>query len=689
MAAPFPEISMRKALLFVLPLCLLCIAENPTEAKPIIRAPKAKELADVFFVDRHQRRRLKITPGDIPENAGVAGEHAGNFAARMRILALQPIDIWTLIVADTNGDKDLTDTELEAYFALELAGKAPAPTPAHVAYVARRTGMTKFLSLLESNDSDKDGRLSFAELSLGDSDRERFDSADLNGDDCLDVHEFPGWEAAPMLAQPGPDDPFRCYRHIGSGWTHAVSSVDPKTGKKKLGSGVRTEVIASSAVGAWIASVSVDDRGRVRRDATPQYYRVPFGLGSDSLIFPNPAHRTEKKESFLVGSTTYECVIYAPRHERADYYSPQLPGIAVKYDGDMMLEKLDLVQPKGAANKPAVTVEDDRAAVAAINVFLLCDRNQDGRVTAAEYLAATARYRDEQCKSLGADVRAHVEAWISPYHFVYADTDGEDGLSHAEFEAYRRILERRGSYRTPGSVSRAQVERLVMILAADTLDRFDTNRDGVLTDDDEISGERHSSRRKHSRADLDKDGKITKGELEEFHRARFLARSPQIAAAKEGDTGVHAWKLEDKNLNFELFKKRGRTWTIEVTIGAGGDGASGRFENRILQVDEDGAVVLQRRFNSKGQLLVASKIPVSFNPDFEALLLPPAGAELAGQQSLRAAGKNWKCDHYKVSLPDGTVGEEWISTEFPGLRIKSVEKKGAVELTFELSAFRD
>ncbi|MCB9932545.1 MAG: hypothetical protein H6841_03895 [Planctomycetes bacterium] len=664
---------------------------KPKKAKP----PTPEEWTEAFFAAAHLRpeEHDKVSPGDL-SGKGETGP-AASFGIRR--LTGRSMLTWPIFcAADTNGDMDLTRKELIAFFKLEEKGKAPVPSAADYAYEARVDGVKAFMDGLK-NDQDKDGRLSMSELGLGADAEESFNTADLNGDESLDIHEFPGWYAVGVPSPEG--DPLRLYRYVGSSWTYDFGV--PGAGGALAEEWEVIQVTPNSA----LVQVTTLEEGKPSERFPVLYLRLWFSAGRKAWCLPPSGWTTKAEKESLdlpigkVEATVFEVTQY--RETTTEYYSDSYPGIPVKFmrggygfDGKMYgtLSSISIKEPKSKPKKGEPANEDaaDNAAkLAGVNIFLMMDKDKDGRITAREYLDANKAYRDDQCKGKEAGARAHMEPWISPHHFVFADKDGTEGLSREEFDEYRKRFERRGSYPSPSSISRAELDRLCSVLAEDELDRYDADRDGSLTESDEIAGESGSAYRRFHKADLDADGSITRGELEEHHRARVLARAPDLAAAKESDSGKHDWKLDDKDLNFALFQKVGRRWTIKLTFQDGKQEASGRFENRVLRCDEEGAVVLTRFYGPSGKLVVSAKLAIAFTPEFEALLQPAPNAEKKGEETVKVAGRKWICDVYTMKLEGGVEGEEWMSRDMPGLRLKSSAMKGGRKIAFELTEFKD
>lgn len=603
------------------------------------------------------------------------------------------------LAADTNDNLEMTLVEWEAWLNASLKGQEPEPSGADISYAIRRSGIAEFMSLL-ADDADKDGKLSMTELKLEAADADVFETADLNGDESLDIHEYPGWYGLrSQVVESGtlPDH----MRVAGSMWRYKYPGGPDMFGGKREDRYVEYEIIAASKYNCTIQCLRQDAKGKTQKDGVFHFRVNAYDLSTRG---PNAKYTVGEPEVVSVPGGKFNArKWHYLRDNKRDvnpiwetYVSDELGFLPIKGREDQGAFELIEWKPKklpGAKpdpKAPPVDANDDRSRLTGAAVFGMYDKDVNGKITAKEYLDANAAYRDEQCKNGSADLRAQIEPLISPRHFLFADKDAEAGLSRAEFDEYWARFSKRGSYPAPSTISRADVERLVALLGADDFDRHDTNRDGKITDADEIAGDRQSALRRKIRSDLNKDGEVTRGEIEEKLRADFLNRSPNLQNAAETDSGKHDWKLEDKNLNFSLFQKKGRSWSFSFTTGDKKKPTLvATTENRILMVDADGCVMLTRVRNDKGRVIVAAKLFIAFTPDNEALLAMPDAADLKETRDVSAAGRKWKCDIYKSKLSNGVETEEWVSKDFPGLRVHSEAFKDKRQVSIDLASFKD
>ncbi len=632
-------------------------------------------------------------PSPRPMSTG-AGPLAGYLGGRFAYPSLMEF-----LAADTDDNLEMTLAEWEAWLTASLKGKEPEPSSTDISYAIHRSGVRQFMKQLPG-DTDKDGKLSMEELKLTEADNDVFETADLNGDETLDIHEYPGWYGLRnQIVDSGsiPDH----MRIAGSIWRYKFPGGTDMFGNKSEDRYLEYEVIAASKFNCTVQCQWQDAKGKPVKDRT-QHFR----LNAAELAIHGPLPKDTVGEPEVVSVTAGKFNARKWHYLREGtrdvnpiwetYVSDELGFLPIKGREDQGAFELIEWKPKklpGAKpdpKAPPVNGNDDSSRLTGAAVFIMYDKNVDARITAKEYIDANAAYRDEQCKNGGADLRAQIEPLISPRHFLFADKDDEPGLNRAEFDEYWARFSGRGSYPAPSTISRADVERLVALLGADDFDRHDTNRDGKITDADEIAGDRQSALRRKIQSDLNKDGEVTRGEIEEKLRADFLSRTPNLQNAAETDSGKHDWKLEDKNLNFSLFQKKGRSWSFKFTTGDKKKPTLvATTENRILMVDADGCVMLTRVRNDKGRVIVAAKFFIAFTPDNESLLAMPDAADLKESRDVSAAGRKWKCEVYKSKLQNGVETEEWVCKEFPGLRMHSEAFKDKRQVSIDLATFKD
>jgi len=701
-----------RTLCICLPVAFLLLAITPSpgvvSAKPVQPDVKAavKQFAQrAFMADTDKidiggyaavflRDEDSTSPASPRPMVAGAGPLAGYMAGRFAFPSLMEF-----LAADTSDNLEMTLSEWEAWLNASLKGKEPEPSGADISYAIRRSGVRQFMKLL-ADDADKDGKLSTEELKLNETASEMFEAADLNGDESLDIHEYPGWYGLrnQIIASGSLPDHLRV---AGSTWRYKFPGGTDMFGSKREDRYLEYEVIAASKSLCTVQCQWQDAKSKAIKDLTWH-----FRLNAAELAIRGPLPKDTVGEPETVNVTAGKFNARKWHYLREGtrdvnpiwetYVSEELGFLPIKGREDQGSFELVEWKPKklpGAKpdpKAPPVDGNDDRSRLTGAAVFSMYDKSVDGKITAKEYIDANAAYRDEQCKNGGADLRAQIEPLISPRHFLFADKDDEAGLSRTEFDEYWARFSRRGSYPAPSTISRADVERLVALLGADDFDRHDTNRDGKITEADEIAGDRLSALRRKIKSDLNKDGEVTRGEIEEKLRADFLSRTPNLQNAAETDSGKHDWKLEDKNLNFALFQKKGRSWSFKFTTGDKKKPTLvATTENRILMVDTDGCVMLTRVRNDKGRVIVAAKFFIAFTPDNEALLALPDAADLKETRDVSAAGRKWKCDVYASKLQNGVETEEWVCKEFPGLRVHSEAFKDKRQVSIDLATFKD
>lgn len=147
--------------------------------------------------------------------------------------------------------------------------------------------------------------------------------------------------------------------------------------------------------------------------------------------------------------------------------------------------------------------------------------------------------------------------------------------------------------------------------------------------------------------------------------------------------------LGAEEISFRLYQIAGRTWTIKVMPGAGGDGNLDTNYTRyeVLEVHADYALVSMVRLD-KSRKIPKGVTPTELRIVFDAQrppFKPAEGSQNLGVQTLKVAGQSFECDVWQSGTPPSKY---YYSRRYPGLLVRTEASFGTDELC-EFDAFKE
>ena len=126
----------------------------------------------------------------------------------------------------------------------------------------------------------------------------------------------------------------------------------------------------------------------------------------------------------------------------------------------------------------------------------------------------------------------------------------------------------------------------------------------------------------------------------------------------------------------ELFKKKGRSWTLQGQ-NRPGDNKEIRVKQEVVEVTDAEARLKWTVSDLEGNPVAGAPngtvVPVSL---VNAIALKPRGKRDGDKtEEIEAAGRKWNCEKW-VSEEGGQTTHIWSSTEFPGLTVLAKDKDG-------------
>lgn len=144
-----------------------------------------------------------------------------------------------------------------------------------------------------------------------------------------------------------------------------------------------------------------------------------------------------------------------------------------------------------------------------------------------------------------------------------------------------------------------------------------------------------------------------------------------------------------EELSYRLYQIGGRTWTIKVMPGAGGDGNLDTNYTRyeVLEVHEDYALVNYVRLDKSKKIpkgVTPTEFRVRFTPDLPPFK-QPEGSQNLGVETVKVAGMSFECDVWSNGNPPSKY---FYSKRYPGLLVRTEASFGTDELC-EFDAFKE
>jgi hypothetical protein len=144
-----------------------------------------------------------------------------------------------------------------------------------------------------------------------------------------------------------------------------------------------------------------------------------------------------------------------------------------------------------------------------------------------------------------------------------------------------------------------------------------------------------------------------------------------------------------EDLSFRLYQIGGRSWTIKMMPGAGGDGnlETNYTRYEVLEVHEDYALVNYVRLDKNKKIpkgVTATEFKVSFNPELPPFK-QPEGSQNLGVETVKVAGLSFECDIWSSGNPPSKY---YYAKRYPGLLVRTSASFGTDELC-EFDAFKE